>query len=368
MRKLIILIMLGSLSLSFFSGCKSRMIRGSALGKVSLLSSAEQALAEEDLDELVEEIIAGFNPLEDKRPKEDIAYMTSVREKVSNRILDTLRETQILDEIHTPATKEDAIIITGEIRQFNWESFDTMISYIPGLNVLPFFGLPSTRVDSEVEIYLVIKNTKTDKVILDLNESYGKRRKYNIYNFKQENAEAELAGCFDIVLKKLRDRLMSNKDMILDVAMSIALEEAKQREILKAEERLKAEALPEPKIEEPKVEEVSQVELEEKLETKAEVAAEVKIEEVVEVEVEDTTEEKIEEVSPPQPAVEEKPEIKTEELQSVVEEKPEIKAEEPQQPQSEAITNEEAVEVETENASEAIESQKEEITEQNTGE
>lgn len=362
MRKLVILILLGSLSLSLFSGCKSRMVRDSILGNALSASVAEQALAEETLDELLEEIIAGFDPLEDKRPKEDIAYMTSVREKVSNRILDTLRESRIVDKIHTPATKEDTIVITGEIRQFNWQSFDTMISYIPGLNVLPFLGLPSTRVDSEVKIYLAIKNTRNNKIILELNESYGKRRKYNIYNFKQEKAEAELASCFNVVLKRLKEKLTASKDMVLAVALSIALEEAKQRELLRAEERLKAEALLEPQVEEPKTEEVLPVEVEEKPEIKAEeiVEVEAKAEEAAEIKTEDIVEPEFEEAVAETKAEEVSPQI--------VEEKTGIKTEEPQQPKSEEESKEEAAGVETEDASEPAELQKEEIAEQSTGE
>src|SRR3989338_8447599 len=125
------------------------------------------ALSEEEVF-----VSVGFNTLEDNRPKSDISYMTSIKEKVSNEVLKTLNDTRLFDEIHFPATDKDNIIISGEIGKFDWQSFDTMISYIPGLNVLPFLGLPSNRTHSEVEIYLEIKNTKTGEFILIFIESF----------------------------------------------------------------------------------------------------------------------------------------------------------------------------------------------------
>ena len=132
MKKAIILLLLLGLSTGVFSGCKSREVKNSALKDELSLALSDEVL-----------VVAGFNPLVDKRPKEDIAYMTSVKEKVSEKILNTLKSMRLFNDIHSPALENDYMVISGEIRRFNWESFDTMISYIPGLNVLPFFGLPA---------------------------------------------------------------------------------------------------------------------------------------------------------------------------------------------------------------------------------
>jgi len=263
-------------------------------------------------------VVVGFVPLEDKRPTEDISYMTSVREKVSSKIFDTLQSIELFDDMHSPDKPEDYLVMTGEIRRFGWESFDTMISYIPGLNVLPFFGLPSNRVDSEAEIYLVLKNTRSGEVILDFSESSKKRKKYNIYNFKQERAEEDLAQCFDIVLNKIRRRISLNKGKILEMVKSIAVEATK------------AEAKAEPKVE---VKEIPKEEPEEKLE---------EIEETLETEAEETIE----------VTVEEKPQEETQKP-AVVEVEEEPKEESEQIPQ-----------VKTEEVEEVTETQKEEVAEQ----
>ncbi len=256
-------------------------------------------------------VVVGFVPLEDKRPTEDISYMTSVREKVSSKIFDTLKSIELFDDMHSPAKPEDYLVITGEIRRFGWESFDTMISYIPGLNVLPFFGLPSNRVDSEAEIYLVLKNTRSGEVILDFSELSKKRKKYNIYNFKQERAEEDLAQCFDIVLNKIRRRISLNKGKILEMVKSIAVEATKAE--------AKAAAKAEPKVE---VKETPKEEPEEKLE-EVEETPETEAEEAIEV----ITEEKPREETQ-KPAVVEVKEAPKEELKEESKHVPQVKTEE----------------------------------------
>ncbi len=227
MRKFIIILTLFSIAF-VFSGCLGFKGRIPIEERVfSLSASDKEAL-----------IIVGFIPLEDNRPQTDISYMTSVKEKVSDKILNTLKEIRLFDEIHFPAAESDNIVISGEVRKFNWKSFDTMISYIPGLNVLPFFGLPSTRVHTEIDIHLELKDRKTNKVILGFNESYLKRRKYNIYNFKPDKAEKELAYCFDIVLKRIKKRIILNKNKILEVVKPETIEVSKPEEEVEIEEVL----------------------------------------------------------------------------------------------------------------------------------
>lgn len=338
MRKLIILVLLLGLSFSVFSGCKSRMIKDSKL---------EEEMVPFVLSDLV---MVGFIPLADMRPQEDISYMTSVSEKVSAKILDTLKRLKIFDEIHSPATGDDGIIITGEIRKFQWKSFDTMISYIPGLNVLPFFGLPSTRVHSEVDIYLEIKNNNTGKVILGFNESYSKDKKYNIYNFQPERAEVELAGCFDIVLKRINNRIKYNRNRILEVAKAMSIEAAKLAEKAKVKEEPEVEVkvASEEEIKEPpevKVEEVPTIEVKEKVEVEAK-EAEVKIEAASKVKVEEI----------PRVEVEEKPEAKAQEALQV-------KTKEAAAAETET-TIEEAPEEKVEEAAEVIDPQEEKAVEE----
>lgn len=235
MKKTIIIFITVFITASIFLGCattKNKLL----FKEKALLSKGEGAslvLSEEEVF-----VSVGFNALEDKRPKSDISYMTSIREKVSSEVLKTLNDTRLFDEIHFPATDKDNIIISGEARKFGWDSFDMMISYIPGLNVLPFLGLPSTRTHSEVEIYLEMKNIKTGEVILGFSESHIMNKKYNIYNFKPDKANKELAFCFDKVLNKIKERILLNKNHILMTAGSKPPKVPKPEEVVKSEETI----------------------------------------------------------------------------------------------------------------------------------
>jgi hypothetical protein len=168
---------------------------------------------EADSDSLV---VVGFKVLEDKRPKQEISYLTSIKEKVSEKILNTIQDAQLFDQINYPTLDSDNIIISGEIRKFGWESTDTMISYIPGLNILPFLGLTSNRVHTDVEVYIEFKNKAANAVILGFVESYKKDRNYNIYNFQTDKAEEDLASCFKVVLNRIKERISANRNTILD--------------------------------------------------------------------------------------------------------------------------------------------------------
>lgn len=172
-------------------------------------------------------INVGFKLLEDKRPVSDISYMTSVREKVSSNILEAIKDTKIFSQINFPPSPDDEIIISGEIRKFNWNSYDTMISYIPVFNVFNLFGLPSTRTHGEVEIYLEVRDIKSDKTILSFSEQFQKGSRYNIYNFKPSKATQDLVHCFDILLEKIRQRLLLNKNIILEAVKSKPTEKPK---------------------------------------------------------------------------------------------------------------------------------------------
>lgn len=233
MRRKIAILVLG-LSLFIASGCASlngKVSRSHSLdgGSFSTLTPSEKVAL----------VTIGFDLLEDKRPKTNISYMTSIREKVSTEILSTLRSMQLFNEVHFPASKTDNIVISGEIRKFDWEYYNTMISYIPGLNVLPFFGLTSTRSRADVEVYLEFKNNKTNEVILVINESFIKNNSYNMYSFSPNNANSEVASCFAVVLNKIKDDILLNKNKILEAAKVEPAKISKPAEEVKPTEEIK---------------------------------------------------------------------------------------------------------------------------------
>lgn len=213
MRRKITVLVLG-VAFFAFSGCSG--LKGKISNERSL-ESKDSALPSASQN-IVTEVTVGLNLLDDKRPQTDVSYMTSVREKVSTEFLNSLKGIQFFKDAHLSASESDDVVIGGEVRKFNWQYYNTMISYIPGLNVLPFFGLTSTRSRADVEIYLEFKNNKTKEIILKINESFTKNNSYNIYSFNPNYANSELAACFDVVLNKIKDKVLLNKNKILEAA------------------------------------------------------------------------------------------------------------------------------------------------------
>ena len=220
-----------------FSGCG--FFKGKIAEDVLPGSDASSlAILESDL-----KVVAGINLLEDKRPEVDVSYMASVRENVTNKLLETIKSIDVFSGVNYPPKDEDVIIISGEIRKFRWQSFDTMISYIPVMNVFNLFGLPSTRTHSEVEIYLEVRDADTKKVLFDINEKSVKDKKYNIYNFKDSKANEELSLCFIEVLEKIRYRFLDKENLILEVVKSkipvVTKTESDKKDIKEIEKKMK---------------------------------------------------------------------------------------------------------------------------------
>lgn len=198
-------------------------------GQIPFLTESDKAVL----------VIVGFDLLEDRRPQMDISYMTSIKERVSTEILNAIRSIPLFDEVHFPSLENDSVIIDGEIRKFNWEYHNTMISYIPGLNVLPFFGLIATRTRADVEIYLNFKNKKTNQVVLGIKESFVKNNSYSIYSFNPDKANEELSACFSVVINKIKDEILLNKNKILETVKAESSKNLKQVKENKTVEKTK---------------------------------------------------------------------------------------------------------------------------------
>ena len=227
MKKLISIIIV----IVFVCGCSASPKRASSLQQDAILLAEEviELKKKAEVREKLEKFI-GFSILEDKRPSQEISYMTSINEKVAEEILRGLRDAGLFKEIHHPASDDDIIVITGNIHRFIWESAETMVSYIPVLNVFTIFGLPSQRVRGEVDISLEFRNKKTGKIIRSFREKSLTQRKYNIYSFKREKEDKELTESFARVTKKLVERIRKDKNSILDAVgeIPVALDREQQ--------------------------------------------------------------------------------------------------------------------------------------------
>lgn len=158
----------------------------------------------------------GLNMLLDKRPEGDIAYTKSIKdisEKVTAKLLEDFKTSNIFKEIHYPAQTEDDIVINGTIDRFIWKLYATPISYIPILNLVIYFGVPMNEAYGIASISLEIKNNKTGMVIGKLGEFSQTNNSYTLYNFKAGEAGTELEEAFREVAKKLKEGLLIKVDI-----------------------------------------------------------------------------------------------------------------------------------------------------------
>ncbi len=171
----------------------------------SLVSSAKK------IDKTV-----GLNMLLDKRPEGDIAYTKSIKdisEKVTAKLLEDFKVSNIFKEIHYPAQSGDDIVINGTIDRFIWKLYATPISYIPILNLVCYFGVPINEAYGIATIALEIKDNKTGSIIGVIEGTSRTDNSYTLYNFKAGEAGTELEEAFREAAKKLKEGLLIKVDL-----------------------------------------------------------------------------------------------------------------------------------------------------------
>ena len=156
--------------------------------------------------------VVGLNMLRDRRPEKDRAYTKGIKdlpEKVTSKMLDDFRYSNMFTEIHFPAQKEDDLVINGTINRFKWKMYAMPIAYIPYVNFIMFFGLPATEAYGIVDIHLQVKDNQSGAILGSFKESSEVKSTYTIYNTKAGEAGAELAEAFRDVVKKLKQDIMN---------------------------------------------------------------------------------------------------------------------------------------------------------------
>ncbi len=155
----------------------------------------------------------GMVVLKDKRPKADISNTKSIKdleEKVTSKLLEDFEKSDIFAEIHNRKKADDDLYITGNIERFMWKATPSPLTFIPFLNLLIYFGVPTYNIEGVAEITLNIKDNKTGKIIESFTAESKATNSYNLYNFKAGDAGAELSEAFRDVAKQLKEDILKN--------------------------------------------------------------------------------------------------------------------------------------------------------------
>ncbi len=193
------------LSLFILSGCASLN------GNVPFQYQPSLTSANKKINKIV-----GLNLLVDKRPKEDISNTESIKDlpdKITSKLLEDFQKSEIFAKIHYNTEAEDEIVINGSINRFKWKATPNGLMFIPFLNLLIYFGIPTYDITGVTVITLEVKDNKSGQIIKTFRESSESENTYNLYNFKTGDAGAELAESFRDVAKKLKEDLLNKSDL-----------------------------------------------------------------------------------------------------------------------------------------------------------
>ena len=155
--------------------------------------------------------IVGINILVDERPQADISATKSIKdisEKVTSKILEDFKKSDMFDKVHIFGKDSDDFIIDGTIDRFLWKADPVVTSFIPFLNLIHIFGVPTYTVYGEAGITLFVKNAKTKKIIGKFAKFSQNKSYYTLYKAKAGEYGAELSESFRSVMKEIKEEML----------------------------------------------------------------------------------------------------------------------------------------------------------------
>jgi hypothetical protein len=155
----------------------------------------------------------GMEKLVDKRPDKDRSVTEKIADVdaiVSARLLKDFQVDQVFAAIDSPDKKEDDLIMSGEIRRFYWKWSGSLISLIPPINLLTFFGLPRYHAKGIAEVYIRLVSFKTGRVLAEYDKISTKTESYTIYNESTADycSGRELAAALKDVSNQIREAIV----------------------------------------------------------------------------------------------------------------------------------------------------------------
>jgi hypothetical protein len=150
----------------------------------------------------------GIKKFVDNRPQADkdaTKSIPDIDEKVTAKIIEDFRSSQLFTKLSYPARVEnDDIVLSGEIRRFNWKLSTSPLQYIPFLNLVFLFGIPAGNLDGSAQL-VVTATDKLGKTLAVYDRTSSKNSTFNIYQGKTGEMGAELGDAFRDVVKQIKD-------------------------------------------------------------------------------------------------------------------------------------------------------------------
>jgi len=145
----------------------------------------------------------------DRRPAGDQEVtdcIPDIDEKITLKVLDDLHSSRIFADIAIPARKEaNDLILKGEIKRFYWKTTHNPIKYLPMIQIILLFGIPSQYVEAVTELEIAFVDSKTNTVLVKYDKTSTRTEYATIYKTKSGESGAELADTFRDVMKQIKD-------------------------------------------------------------------------------------------------------------------------------------------------------------------
>jgi len=153
--------------------------------------------------------VLGMEKFVDRRPAGDQEVtdcIPDIDEKITLKVLDDLHSSRIFADIAIPARKEaNDLILKGEIKRFYWKTTHNPIKYLPMIQIILLFGIPSQYVEAVTELEIAFVDSKTNTVLVKYDKTSTRTEYATIYKTKSGESGAELADTFRDVMKQIKD-------------------------------------------------------------------------------------------------------------------------------------------------------------------
>jgi hypothetical protein len=156
----------------------------------------------------------GMEKLVDKHPEGDRSAtesITDVDEKVTAKLLEDLRSSQMFATVDFPARNDkNDLILKGEVKRFYWKLTPNPIVFIPIINLAIYFGIPIHDAEGIANLQVQLVSSKTGKVLAEYDKTSTRTATYTLYNLKAGEAGSELADAFRDVAKQIKDAVLAD--------------------------------------------------------------------------------------------------------------------------------------------------------------
>lgn len=153
----------------------------------------------------------GFEVFSDLRPANEIKAterpIQDITNKITYKVIEDFRSSNIFDEINFPTNETDDLIIKGEINKFIWRAEDNWFAIL--LFPLVYFGLPIGDYVGEADITLKVLDKKSGQVLGSVRGAGSQRLSVSLYSMSVGEVGSELAEAFRQCVKQLKEKILT---------------------------------------------------------------------------------------------------------------------------------------------------------------